>query len=91
MIRKRPELGDRVAVINKGHIEQIGTPFEIYSQPATEYVATFLGAANLLDAVVRDSFVEIGQGPGSGSIGPGAIQSRRLREDCLSTRGRFIE
>jgi len=55
------ELGDRVAVINKGHIEQIGTPFEIYSQPATEYVATFLGAANLLDAVVRDSFVEIGK------------------------------
>jgi ABC-type Fe3+/spermidine/putrescine transport system ATPase subunit len=54
------ELGDRVAVINKGHIEQIGTPFEIYSQPATEYVATFLGAANLLDAVVRNSGLEIG-------------------------------
>ena len=54
------ELGDRVAVINKGHIEQIGTPFEIYNQPATEYVATFLGAANLLDAVVRDSSLEIG-------------------------------
>jgi ABC-type Fe3+/spermidine/putrescine transport system ATPase subunit len=54
------ELGDRVAVINKGHIEQIGTPFEIYNQPATEYVATFLGAANLLDAVVRKSFLEVG-------------------------------
>jgi len=54
------ELGDRVAVINKGHIEQIGTPFEIYNQPATEYVATFLGAANILDGVARDSFLEIG-------------------------------
>ena len=54
------ELGDRVAVINKGHIEQIGTPFEIYNRPATEYVATFLGAANLLDAVVRDSYLEVG-------------------------------
>ena len=54
------ELGDRVAVINKGHIEQIGTPFEIYNRPATEYVATFLGAANILDGVVRDSFIEIG-------------------------------
>src|SRR6201989_1649810 len=31
------ELGDRVAVINVGHIEQIGTPFEIYNHPATEY------------------------------------------------------
>src|SRR4026209_856945 len=46
------ELGDRVAVINVGHIEQIGTPFEIYNQPATEYVATFLGAANVLEATV---------------------------------------
>jgi len=54
------ELGDRVAVLNQGHIEQIGTPFEIYNHPATEYVATFLGAANILDAVVRKDFVEVG-------------------------------
>jgi ABC-type Fe3+/spermidine/putrescine transport system ATPase subunit len=54
------ELGDRVAVINVGHIEQIGTPFEIYNHPATEYVATFLGAANILDAVVRNDFLEVG-------------------------------
>ena len=52
------ELGDRVAVINKGHIEQIGTPYEIYNQPATEYVATFLGAANILEAIVKEGFVE---------------------------------
>jgi len=55
------ELGDRVAVLNKGHIEQIGTPFEIYNHPATEYVATFLGAANLLEAVVRNSSLEYGK------------------------------
>ena len=54
------ELGDRVAVLNVGHIEQIGTPFEIYNHPATEYVATFLGAANLLDAVVRNDYLEVG-------------------------------
>ena len=54
------ELGDRVAVLNVGHIEQIGTPFEIYNHPATEYVATFLGAANVLEAVVRDGFLEVG-------------------------------
>src|SRR5215213_1330742 len=54
------ELGDRVAVINQGHIEQIGTPFQIYNHPATEYVATFLGAANVLDAVIRNDFLEIG-------------------------------
>src|SRR5215467_6797609 len=54
------EFGDRVAVINKGHIEQIGTPFEIYTRPATEYVATFLGAANVLEAIVRDEYLEVG-------------------------------
>ena len=54
------ELGDRVAVLNVGHVEQIGTPFEIYNQPATEYVATFLGAANVLDAVVRNDYLEVG-------------------------------
>ena len=54
------ELGDRVAVINVGHIEQIGTPYEIYTNPATEYVATFLGAANILEGVIRRDSVEIG-------------------------------
>jgi sulfate transport system ATP-binding protein len=54
------ELGDRIAVINVGHIEQIGTPYQVYNNPATEYVATFLGAANILDGVVRRDYVEIG-------------------------------
>jgi len=54
------ELGDRVAVLNVGHIEQIGTPFQIYNHPATEYVASFLGAANVLDAVVKKDFIEVG-------------------------------
>ena len=54
------ELGDRIAVINVGHIEQIGTPYEVYNNPATEYVATFLGAANILSAVVRGAKLEIG-------------------------------
>lgn len=42
------ELGDRIAVLNAGRIEQIGTPYEVYMSPATEFVATFLGAANIL-------------------------------------------
>lgn len=47
------ELGDRIAVLNQGKLEQIGTPYDVYNKPATEYVATFLGAANLLLGVVR--------------------------------------
>ena len=54
------ELGDRIAVINVGNIEQIGTPAEVYNHPATEYVATFLGAANILDGVVRKDRIEVG-------------------------------
>src|SRR4029453_9415224 len=53
------ELGDRIAVINVGHIEQIGTPAEVYNSPATEYVATFLGAANIMDGTIRTGYVEV--------------------------------
>lgn len=54
------ELGDRIAVINLGHIEQIGTPLEVYSNPVNEYVATFLGAANILAGVVKGRNIEVG-------------------------------
>src|SRR5438270_8101130 len=54
------ELGDRIAVLNNGHLEQVGTPDEVYNRPATEFVATFLGAANLLLGVATGGFVEIG-------------------------------
>jgi ABC-type Fe3+/spermidine/putrescine transport system ATPase subunit len=54
------ELGDRIAVLNVGHLEQIGTPEAIYNQPATEHVATFLGAANVVRGLMRNGKVEIG-------------------------------
>ncbi len=41
-------ISDRIAVMNEGRIEQIGTPREIYLQPGSAYVADFLGAANIL-------------------------------------------
>ncbi|MGI8688556.1 MAG: ABC transporter ATP-binding protein [Thermomicrobiales bacterium] len=44
-------LSDRVAVMRAGAIEQVGTPRVIYEQPATRFVASFVGAVNLLDAV----------------------------------------
>jgi sulfate transport system ATP-binding protein len=47
------ELGDRIAVLNSGRIEQIATPYEVYTKPATEYVATFLGSANILQGHIR--------------------------------------
>jgi putative spermidine/putrescine transport system ATP-binding protein len=42
-------MSDRVAVMHEGRIEQVGTPNEIYEQPATKFVAGFIGSANLID------------------------------------------
>ena len=44
-------LGDRIAVFNKGHIEQLAEPMAMYNQPANEFVAGFIGAPriNLID------------------------------------------
>jgi putative spermidine/putrescine transport system ATP-binding protein len=42
-------MSDRVAVFNRGQIEQVGTPVELYDQPTTEFVAGFVGTSNLID------------------------------------------
>lgn len=42
-------LSDRIAIFNNGKIEQIGTPQELYETPATEFVARFVGTANVFD------------------------------------------
>jgi spermidine/putrescine ABC transporter ATP-binding subunit len=41
-------LSDRIAVMGRGQIEQVGTPREIYGRPATRFVAEFIGASNVL-------------------------------------------
>jgi putative spermidine/putrescine transport system ATP-binding protein len=48
------ELGDRVVVMQKGAIAQIGTPREIYFTPKSRFVAEFIGAANIVEAAVED-------------------------------------
>jgi sulfate transport system ATP-binding protein len=54
------ELADRVAVMNRGRIEQIGTPQEIYEAPATIFVYDFLGTANRFDCRIENGRVYIG-------------------------------
>jgi len=48
-------MSDQIAVMAQGRVEQVGAPQEIYSSPATTYVAGFLGAANIFDAEVLES------------------------------------
>jgi putative spermidine/putrescine transport system ATP-binding protein len=48
------ELSDRIVVMSEGRVEQIGTPFEIYNFPATDFVASFVGTLNTVPAKVVD-------------------------------------
>ena len=53
-------LSDRIAVFNKGYIEQIGTPNEVYSFSKTEFVCNFIGDINRLGDGVMDAMVKAG-------------------------------
>jgi ABC-type Fe3+/spermidine/putrescine transport system ATPase subunit len=53
-------MSDRIALLRSGELEQIATPREIYSQPATAYVAQFIGHTNLLQCEVRQGTVHCG-------------------------------
>jgi spermidine/putrescine transport system ATP-binding protein len=46
-------MSDRIAIMNGGVVEQIGSPEDIYERPATTFVAGFIGVSNLLKATVR--------------------------------------
>ncbi|MFC4009326.1 ABC transporter ATP-binding protein [Nonomuraea purpurea] len=81
-------LSDRVAVMNGGRIEQLGTPDEVYRRPATRFVAQFIGAANVLEGTVTASGeldvggITVGCGPlpvGVGEHAVVAIRPERIR------------
>src|SRR6266581_1426362 len=67
------ELANRVVVMHLGKVEQIGPPDEIYNEPATPFVAGFVGTANVLHGHVRDGHVQFGQHrvPGAGHLEEG--------------------
>jgi ABC-type Fe3+/spermidine/putrescine transport system ATPase subunit len=84
-------LADRVVILNAGHIEQTGTPQEIYLHPASTFVARFLGLSNLIpgEATHKD-----GRFIASTAIGPlplgRALQGRvtvLLRPDSVQLDG----
>ncbi len=54
------ELADRVVVLHRGRIEQVGTPSEIYEQPATPFVYRFIGQVNLFHGRVRNGVAHVG-------------------------------
>ncbi|WP_047308097.1 ABC transporter ATP-binding protein [Rhodopseudomonas palustris] len=52
-------LGDRIVVMSKGAIAQVGTPREIYFRPASRFVAEFVGAANIIEAEIADGALRL--------------------------------
>jgi spermidine/putrescine transport system ATP-binding protein len=64
-------MSDRLAVMNAGRIVQIGTPRQVYEEPADTYVADFLGAANLMEIDV------VTAGAGAIRLGDWALTSQR--------------
>ena len=62
-------MSDRIAVMNQGKLEQVGTPEDIYLRPATRFVAGFLGAVNWIgEAGVRPEALRITRDPRSPSL-----------------------
>ena len=55
------ELADQIVVMNRGHIEQIGAPLEVYDRPSTPFVYGFLGAANVFNGTVEGSHLRVGE------------------------------
>ena len=57
-------MSDRIAVMNRGRIEQVADPEEVYERPATTFVAGFIGVSNLMPATVEDGdVVRLDDGP----------------------------
>jgi putative spermidine/putrescine transport system ATP-binding protein len=54
-------MSDRIAVFNKGRIEQIGSPTDVYEHPATAFVAGFVGVSNLLDGAPAAAITGVAQ------------------------------
>lgn len=78
-------MADRIAIMYNGVVEQFGTPYEVYERPASEFVASFVGRANLIDVQVSSRSSSVNGEPtyeysspllGDGiSIGPPSLDS----------------
>jgi len=55
------EVSGRIVIFSRGHLEQIGTPREVYEQPANEFVARFIGVINVLELDVRQGVARLNE------------------------------
>src|SRR5689334_2503759 len=55
------EVSNRIVIFSRGNLEQIGTPREVYEQPANEFVARFIGVMNVLELDVRNGVARLNE------------------------------
>lgn len=85
-------MSDRIVVMHKGKADQLGTPFEIYNQPKTRFVASFVGTINVLEGKVIDARTgrfslngtELNLGRSLGDFKAGEALSLALRPEAAS-------
>ncbi len=78
-------VGDSIAVMNGGKIEQQGTPEEIFHRPATRFVAEFIGMVDFVPACLEEGMIKTPIGNtewAGGALGNGALEVM-VRPDCL--------
>src|SRR3954463_12007494 len=80
-------MSDRIALLRSGELEQVATPREIYSRPATAYVAQFIGHTNLLKAEVETGVVHCGDMSWSTSLPDGSTFFSLRPEHIRPIRG----
>jgi ABC-type Fe3+/spermidine/putrescine transport system ATPase subunit len=82
-------MADRIAILEAGHVAQIGAPEEIYNRPNSPFVASFMGAANAVPLIVRRSkrHLIIADGPYNRSVTIDASRflTRIIDEICAQT------
>lgn len=93
-------MSDRICLMGKGRIAQIGTPRELYDRPANRYVASFIGRANILPATVMGvadghTMVTLASGDrvevAAAEVAPGAAVEISIRPESLSLAPQPVE
>jgi len=88
-------MSDRIAVMRAGHIEQLGSPEDLYERPMTPFVAGFLGVSNLLDGEIEsrnEQYISVRLGDGTVLRAPadGMAPSTRVRVGVRPEKLRVI-
>ena len=75
-------MSDRIVVMNEGRIDQVGTPFDVYNQPKTRFVASFVGTLSVLNGRVVDAAAGVLEVGGQKIVAGRGFPNTKAGEDC---------